>query len=208
MRVILLLVACAFVAQAEAAPRPGKVVRIERKARRFWGEPRWCGVSLETMQAFCYGKQPPVGANVAVMDMNHTIGVFQADKVDPLGACKGAQNTLWTVHLKGDPPTQTVDTNIAGLIDVTIDPRVAKLVRVDEAPGSRPSSPEQMTGFDLDGDDRADLAVASFTCDDNGDPVTALSVAGGTPDQCLEMWYANGHGFEKLRTDRIGHNCF
>jgi peptide/nickel transport system substrate-binding protein len=49
------------------------------------------------------------------------------------------------------------------------------------------------------------LREAKFS---NGDPVTALSVTGGTPDQCLEMWYANGHGFEKLRTDRIGHNCF
>jgi hypothetical protein len=207
MRVILLLVACAF-AQAEAAPRPGKVIRIERKARRFWGEPRWCGVSLETMQAFCYGKQPALGTNVTVLDTTHTVGIYQADKIEPLGSCRGPQNSLWTVHLKGDAPTTITDPNLAGLIDVAVDSRVAHLVKVDSVPGTANTNPESMTGFDLDGDDRADLAITSFTCDENNDPVTALSAAGGTPDQCLQMWFANGHGFERLRTDRIGHTCY
>jgi hypothetical protein len=161
---------------------------------------------IESMQAYCYGKAPALGNTLTVLDMTHTVGAYQIDKVDPLGACKGTNNSLWTVHLKGDAPTRPSETEVAGLLDITVDPRTAHLVKVDEPIGSQPAT-EQVNGFDLDGDNRADLAVTAFICDENGEPITALS-NGTTPDQCVQMWVANGHGFDKLRTDRIAHTCY
>ncbi|MFT3700214.1 MAG: hypothetical protein QM831_44120 [Kofleriaceae bacterium] len=202
LRAGLLIAVCTVGAQA--APH-GKVVRIERHSRRFTGEPRWCGVSVENMQAFCYGKEPTVGAEIALLDNVHTIGTFQVDKVEPLGACHNpGQVQLWQVHMKGDIPNPgtPADSGVSGLIDVKLDVRTAKMVRVEETFPNR--VPDSAFGFDLDGDNRADLATLSFTCDDNGEPVTALTAS---PNTCIEMWYSNGHGFEKLRTDKLSHSC-
>lgn len=198
---LLVAVCTAFV---QAAPHPGKVMRIERHSHRFAGDPRWCGVSVETMQAFCYGKQPELGASVTVMDNAHTIGVFSADKVEPLGTCRN-QPALWQVHLKGDVtnPGMPSDAAVNGLLDVTANPRSAKTMKVDATFPNR--VPDSLVVFDLDGNDQPDLATLSFNCDDAGEPLTSLATA---PNTCVEMWYWNGHGFEKLRSDKISHTCF
>ncbi|MEO8550175.1 MAG: hypothetical protein ABI678_09375 [Kofleriaceae bacterium] len=205
MRVAILLVACAF-AQAEA--RPGHVVRVERHARRLSGEPRLCSVVPDSQQAFCYGKMPELGMRLSVLDQNKTLGVMVVDKVDPLGACRGTQSTLWTAHFHSENGAEltAAESGVAGLLDVTVDPRKARLVKVDEVPGDRPVTPEQISAFDLDDDGKADLEFVAFTCDDSGSPVTSLT--NGAPDQCVELWAAAGHTYEKIRTDRIGHNCY
>ncbi|HEY0251987.1 MAG TPA: hypothetical protein VGC41_10695, partial [Kofleriaceae bacterium] len=145
------------------------------------------------------------GTAITVMDNVHTIGVFQADKIDPLGACRNAQASLWQVHMKGEVtnPGTPADSGVNGLIDVKADPRTAKMMRVEEPFPNR--VPDSSIGFDLDGDNHPDLAMLSFNCDDNGEPVTSLTAQ---PNTCVELWYSNGHGFEKLRTDKISHTCF
>ncbi len=201
-----LLVACALVAPADA--RPGKVMRVERHAHRLRGEPRLCSVVPESMQAYCYGKQPEIGAKLTVVDQTRVLGVLVVDKAEPLGACRGLAGSLWTAHLHNDSGVALAssETGTSGLLDVDVDPRAGKLVKVDEVPGGRPVTPEQISAYDLDGDGRADLEFLAFTCDETGNPVTTLT--SGSPDQCIELWYGNGHNFEHLRTDRIGHNCY
>jgi hypothetical protein len=206
MQVAGLLVACALIARADA--RPGKVVRVERHAHRLLGEPRLCSVVPESMQAFCYGKQPELGSRLTVLDQTRVLGVLTVDKVEPLGACRGIAGSLWTAHVHTENGTELspADSGMSGLLDVNIDPRTGKLVKVEDVPGGRPVGPEQISAFDLDGDGRADLEFLAFTCDETGNPVTTLT--NGSPDQCIELWYANGRTLEHLRTDRIGHNCY
>jgi hypothetical protein len=208
MRVAYLVVACAFAQGAAVDARPGKVIRIERRMRRFTGEPRLCSVMPDQLVAYCYGKAPDRGTKLAVIDQSHMLGSLVVDKAEPLGQCRGAQGTLWTVSLKNESTVAMTagDSGIAGLLDVTVDPRNARLVKADQMPGDRPGSPEQVTAFDLDGDGKADLEFVAFSCDDTGNPVSA--VPNGAPDQCVELWAASGRTYERLRTDRIGHNCY
>jgi len=204
MRVAVLVVACALAPAANA--RPGKVIRIERHAHRFSGEPRLCAVMPDQLVAYCYGKAPEHGATMAVMDQTHVLGVLAVEKSEPLSQCRGAGNTLCTAALRNDSGLALAvpDSSVAGLLDVTVDPRHAKLVKVDEVPGDRPGAPEQVSAFDLDGDSKADLEFITFACDETGNPVTGT----GAQDQCIELWAATGRTYERLRTDRIGRNCY
>ena len=206
MRVALLVVACAFAPTANA--RPGKVVRVERHARRWSGEPLLCSVVPDQLVAYCYGKLPEPGTRLAVMDQTHTLGGLVVEKAEPLGACRGSQSSLWTARLRNESGGElgTADSGVAGLLDVTVDARHAKLVKVDDVPGDRPVTPEQISAFDLDGDGKADLEFVAFTCDDTGSPVSG--VTNGSPDQCVELWAATGRNYERVRTDRISHNCY
>jgi hypothetical protein len=206
MRVAVLVVACALAARAEA--RPGKVVRVERRAYRFTGEPRLCSVMPDQLIAYCYGKLPEPGTKLSVMDQAHVLGGLVVEKAEALGNCTGSQGSLWTVRLRNESGGQmgTADSGVIGLLDVTVDARHAKLVKIDDVPGDRPSRPEQVNAFDLDGDGKADLEFVGFPCDDTGNPVTSLPT--GSPDQCIELWASTGRNYERLRTDRIGHNCY
>jgi hypothetical protein len=206
MRVAVLVVACALVAPADA--RPGKVVRVERRAYRFTGEPRLCSVMPEQLIAYCYGKLPEPGTKLSVMDQTHVLGGLVVDKAESLGNCKGAQGSLWSarLHNENGAAIGAPDSSMMGLLDVTVDSRHAKLVKVDDVPGDRPVRPEQITAFDLDGDGKADLEFVAFSCDDSGNPVTSLPT--GSPDQCVELWASTGRNYERLRTDRISQNCY
>jgi hypothetical protein len=206
MRVAVLVVACALVARAEA--RPGKVVRVERRVYRFSGEPRLCSVMPDQLIAYCYGKLPEPGTKLSVMDQTHMLGGLVVEKAEPLGNCKGAQMSLWTARLKNESGGQMglADSSVAGLLDVTVDARHERLVKVDDVPGDRPVKHEQISAFDLDGDGKADLEFVAFTCDDSGNPVTSLPT--GSPDQCIELWASTGRNYERVRTDRIGQNCY
>jgi hypothetical protein len=206
MRVAVLVVACALAARAEA--RPGKVVRVERHALRFSGEPRLCSVMPEQLIAYCYGKLPEPGTKLAVMDQTHVLGALVVDKAEPLGNCKGAQSSLWSARLKNESGGEiaAADSGVMGLLDVAVTSHHAKLVKVDDVPGDRPVKPEQISAFDLDGDGKADLEFVAFSCDDTGSPVTSLPT--GSPDQCVELWASTGRNYERLRTDRIGQNCY
>jgi hypothetical protein len=222
MRLVLVLVlgTCALVwAKADARdasspPRAGKVVRIERRSKRFGGEPRVCAITGGE-GGYCYGKQPQIGDTITFLDATHTLGAATVDKVDPFGQCKGPSNVMWLVQFRGASSglggvgglggPSGADT-VTGLLDVTVDPHGAKTMTVDEVPANRPL--QNAAGFDIDGDGRVDLEFLPFTCDDRGDYV-APGVAGNTniPSTCLEMWYANGHTFERLHAERISPNC-
>jgi len=208
MRVAFLVVACAFAQGTAVDARPGKVIRIERRAHRFTGEPRLCSVMPDQLVAYCYGTPPEHGTKLAVLDQTHVLGTLTVDKSEPLGQCRGAQGSLWTATLRNESSIAiaAAESGVAGLLDVTVDSRSARIVKAEEVPGDRPGSPEQVTAFDLDGDGKADLEFIAFSCDDTGNPVTGVS--NNAPDQCVELWAASGRTYERLRTDRIGHNCY
>ncbi|GEM_PF-2455350 len=201
----LLALAALVDAEADAGPPPkaGKVVRVERRSKRFGGEPRVCSMS-SGMVGYCYGKQPQPGDTVSFMDATHTLGQATIDKADP--ACKVTSNAMWMVHYRTDAAVDFSGVDSAtGLLDVTIDPHAAKIVPVDQAPPNR--TLEGATGFDVDGDGRRDLEFLAFTCDDQGEYTVPSLSATNIPSTCIEMWYASGQTFERLHADHMS-NCY
>jgi len=199
---VLALVGASLGASAGAAPRPGKVVRVERKPRGISGMPRYCSISSD-MSGYCLGgKQPEIGEHVVVIDSQRTLGVVRITTVTPLpDQCN--QNAVWMIQgmlETGDlasPQGQTL-----GVIDVPIDPRGGRLVTVDRSPAGHPWGTDQIQGVDSNGDGNVDLEFIQFPCDDAG---TQASAATGT---CLEVWAATtGHGLARIRQDRV-RNCF
>ncbi len=206
MRLGILLVGMALGATAFAAPRPGKVVRVERRAKRQFGTPRYCAFSIGDNQAYCYGKKPELGEQITVLDSHKIVGIAHVDNVELIGACPLAQSSLWLAHVQpdsGDLQTPS-DSQIGAVIDMVLDRRAAHLVKVDRVPGDRPLTVDQVIGIDSDGDGAPDLEFLAFACDDQGQPPTGTGVATG---QCMEVWAITGHSAEHLRTDRISQNC-
>jgi len=204
---LVFVVGVALCATLEAAPRPGKVVRVERHAKRLFGTPRYCAFSVGDLQAYCYGKKPEICEHITVVDAHHVVGVVRVDNVDPLGSCPNAPTSLWLAHGQqesGDLVTPG-DSAVGGLIDITTDPRMSHLVKVDRVPGDRPLTIDQVIAVDTDGDQNPDFEFLAFPCDDQGNPATGSSASTG---QCLEVWVATGHTLEHLRTDRITQSCF
>ena len=190
-------------ADAGPPPKAGKVVRVERRSKRFGGEPRVCSMS-SGMVGYCYGKQPQPGDTVSFMDATHTLGQATIDKADP--ACKGTSNAMWVVHYRNDAAVDFAGVDSAtGLLDVRVDPHTAKIVTVDEVPPNRPI--ENAIGFDVDGDGRRDLEFLAFTCDDRGEYTVPSLSATNIPSTCIEMWYASGQTFERLHADHMS-NCY
>src|SRR5512140_1766196 len=206
MRLGFLLVVVALCATALAEPRRGKVVRIERSARRQFGTPRYCAFSVGDNQAYCYGKKPELGEQITVLDTHRIVGVAHVDNVELIGACPLATSSLWLAHVQpesGDLKTPG-DSQVGAVIDMALDRRSARLVKVDHVPGDRPLTVDQVIGIDADGDGAPDLEFLAFPCDDQGQPPSATGVATG---QCMEVWAITGHSAEHLRTDRISQNC-
>ena len=203
MRLGLVVVGLALCASADADPRAGKVVRIERGSKRPFGTPRQCTVTTNDLTAYCYGKRPEPGEHIAVVDYRHALGVLRVDGADPLGnTCPQTQPLMWIVHVtleSGD--LQSNDTQVAGFLDVTVDPRLGHLMKVDRVPGERPINPEQVLAVDTDGDSIPDLQFQLFACDDQNNPSPASAA------QCSEVWYGHGHALERIRTDRIPQSC-
>lgn len=197
--------AALFGAEADASPpaKAGKVVRVERRSKRFGGEPRVCSVTTG-MVGYCYGSQPQPNDTVSFMDATHTLGQATIDKADP--ACKGTSNTMWMVHYRTNAAFDfAAGDSATGLLDVTIDPHAAKIVPVDQVPPNRPL--EGATGFDVDGDGRRDLEFLAFFCDDRGEYTVPSPSATNIPSTCIEMWYASGQMFERLHADHLS-NCY
>jgi hypothetical protein len=203
-----LCVGLGLVAPSDGAPRLGKVVRVERGLRRIIGTPRYCAVSIGDLQAWCYGKRPETGEKIEVIDSHHLLGTLRIESVDPIGTCAQATSGLWLTRSQldtGDLQTTVGDVQIAGIVDVTLDHRRARLVKVDRVVGDRPIGIEQVIAIDADGDGAPDVEFLPFPCDDAGNPPTVTTPATG---QCVEVWYGRGRSFERLRVDRVSQNCF
>ena len=206
MRLGILLVGVVLCAPlVAAAPRPGKVVRVERHTRKAYGTPRYCAFSIGDNQAYCYGKKPEAGERITILDTHRVVGTTRVDTVEPLGSCPAATSSLWLAHVipdSGDLVTPG-DSQLGAILDAALDPRAAKLVKVDRVPADRPLTIDQVIGIDTDGDGAPDLEFLAFPCDDQGQPPAPTGVATG---QCMEVWTVTGHSIEHLRTDRIS-NC-
>lgn len=203
MRLGLVLVGAALCAQAAAAPRAGKVVRVERRPSGLTGTPRYCTVSTVDMIAYCISeKSPEVGDHLTVVDSQHVLGVIRVTHVQPLpDGCQ--QNMMWMTQGSLDsgdlsnPQGQMIAT-----LDVPIDARSTKLLSVDKSPGGHPWGTDTIYAVDRNGDGNPDLEFVQYQCDDTGNQSLNATAT------CYEVWAtAAGRGLEKIRAEKQKH-CY
>jgi hypothetical protein len=203
VRLGLVLVGIALLSSADAAPRAGKVVRVERRPSGLTGTPRYCTVSAVDLISYCISeKAPDVGEHLTVIDNHRVLGVIKVTQVTPLpDSCQ--QNMMWMTQgtlERGDlnnPQGQMIAT-----IDVPVDNRVAKLLNVDKSPGGRPWGTDTIYAIDRNGDGDPDVEFVQFQCDDAGNQ------SNNPTGTCYEVWAtAAGRGLEKIRTEKQKH-CY
>jgi hypothetical protein len=204
VRLGLVLVGIALSVHADAAPRAGKVVRVERRPSGLTGTPRYCTVSAVDMISYCISeKSPEVGDRLTVLDSQHVLGVIRVTHVQPLpDGCN--QNMMWMTQGtldSGDlsnPQSQMIAT-----LDVPVDSRSSKLLSVDKSPGGHPWGTDTIYAVDRNGDGDVDVEFVQYQCDDAG----AQTINSATAT-CFEVWaVAAGRGLEKIRAERQKH-CY
>jgi hypothetical protein len=188
---------------ATALARPGKVVRVERRARVPEGTPRMCTLSGSDLTGYCItSKAPEVGNRLTILDGVHTLGIMRLTAVtEPPEMC--GQHTVWMIQ--GSLETGDLakpEGGMIGVLDVPLDPRAGKLVQVDHPATGHAFGTDQVWAVDGNGDGAVDVEFAMFACDDGG-------AAGPNPTgTCVEVWQQNATGrLEKTRQDRF-RNCF
>ncbi len=199
MRPALVALGLAICTIASAAPRPGKVVRVERAFGRPTGTPRACTVSPGDLVGYCIGKKPEVGDLMTVLDTHHVAAVLRVESVSPIGSCTSGQP--WMIQNKlesGQLDANTSDPALVGILDVAIDARGAHVVKVDRGPDNRTIASDKIYAIDTNGDGEPDLEFVGAACPDS---------ASATSAECIEVWYSIGRRFELLRTDRVSTSC-
>jgi hypothetical protein len=203
VRLGLVLVGVLLYAAAQAAPRAGKVIRVERRPSGLTGIPRYCTVSTADMISYCVSeKAPEIGDRLTVIDSQHVLGVIRVTHVQPLGdGCQ--QNMMWMTQGTldsgdlGNPQGQMIAT-----LDVPVDVRSARLVTVDKSPGGHPWGTDTIYAVDRNGDGHPDVEFVQYQCDDNGNQSMNATAT------CFEVWaLMPGRGLEKLRSERQKH-CY
>lgn len=200
MRSVLFLVAIALGASAGAAPRAGKVVRIERKAAGFTGHPRFCAVHPGDMFGHCVGaKEPQVGDRLTAVDSNRVLGTLRVTQVQPYN--DGCQQTnQWMIQTAIDTGDVTGARGLMlALADVPLDARSARIVSVDRTPTGHTLGTDTVYAIDNNSDGAVDIEFIQYPCDDAGN-----ATLNTTTSQCHEVWTAQaGHGLERLRHDQF-----
>ncbi len=203
MRVALILVGAVLCASAGAAPRAGKVVRVERRPAGLTGTPRYCTVSVNDNVGYCITSTPPeVGARMTIVDNARVLGTIRISQVQAISdGCN--QNTSWMTQgtlESGD--LSAPQGAIIGVLDVGLDPRNAKLVNVDKSPAGHPLGTDTIYAIDNNNDGAADLEFVQFGCDDAGNTSTMPT------GLCNEVWSAKApRGMERVRADRV-RTCY
>ena len=204
MRSAGFLVAVALVSSAGAAPRAGKVIRVERKAAGYTGQPRFCSIQPSDFFGSCAGtRAPEVGDRMVAVDRNHVVGTLRVTTVQPYpDSCQQTYNwMIQTVAESGD--FTTARGQVLGLSDVNVDMRSGRLIDTDRAPTGHPFGTDQVFAIDNNGDGSPDLEFVQFACDDFGNAATTTATS-----TCQEVWTgAAAHGFDRLRQDRF-RTCY
>jgi hypothetical protein len=186
---------------ASARPHNGKVVRVERASRVYSGIPRFCLVQSEPpgqVSGQCFGVAPLAGDVMTVLDDSQVVATVQIANVTAATDPSCSDSGIWVVT--GSPISgQQKFQDSKAVIDIPLDPRVARIVHDDRSPTGHSTGVDSMTiAVDSNGDGATDYELVAFACDAAGVPVTTTVT--GT---CLE-WYAVGrHGFERVRQDRM-----
>jgi hypothetical protein len=199
----LAVVVIALSAAADADPRAGRVVRVERGPKRALGTPRWCEMNTGDLSGFCVGKQPAIGERITLVGDRKVLGVAAVIATSPyMSSCN--DSTLWQVQSRLELGDLAGQAGLeVGVIDVAVDLRAGKLVSVDatRTPLGAGVVVDTVKAIDTDGDGVPDVELVVYYCDDNGTPTQAQDA------KCVDVWMAYGkRKFERARQDRV-RNC-
>lgn len=187
-------------ALAWAAPR-GKVVRVERN-RGMKAVPRLCDVQPLAKEGLCVG-EPRSGERVALIDQDRgiAIGEFRIDSAtgaaDPF-ICTGKSPVVFAIKgqvTAGDPDIIADAGRVIGLRNLTLDPKVARVVKDQLIPGSTERA--ELT-LDIDGNSTVDYMLARYPCDDANNP--SPTMAGRF---CFDTYLERDGRLVKAHTDNI-----
>jgi hypothetical protein len=179
-------------ASAAAAPRPGRIVRVEQALHRAAAIPRLCLVpTLDDAHAYCFGPEPEAGEPIDLIDHRHVLGRWRVKRAEPTGACKGSAS-LWQVESEpdGDIATDAAG-QIAGVMDLPLDAQRAHLMMLDT------SQDANGFGIDTDGDNHADIEFVLSKCDDQSPRA-----------QCFDVWAADSQGRRLVDRQVFAEGCF
>ena len=207
MRSVWFLVAFAVgavIGSAAAAPRAGKVVRVERTKTGIAGHPRYCHIQASDMFGSCSGSRAPeIGDRMIALDRNRVIGSIRVTSVQPQpDGCQATNNWyIQTVADSGD--FGNARSIMLGVADVTVDLRSGRVMDVDKTPTGHPWGTDQIFAVDSNGDGNADVEFIEYGCDDAGTASTT-----NITSRCSEVWgTSSGKTLERLRHDRF-RNCY
>ena len=185
VRLLALCLVLVVVAPADAAPRRGKVVRVERARTGPRGVPRTCQVRVEDGNGHCWGRAPVKGETAVVVDPNGRHGTIQVREVTARDDGNCAIPSFWEFQfdllegdLKGTQPYQTW-----ALIDVDVTPAVKMLEPSSMRSPSGNDGEQPFAVFDRDGNADPDFAVVAYACDADG-----KLVRNGQPGYCMDYW--------------------
>jgi hypothetical protein len=203
VRLGVVLVGIVLCMRAEATPRAGKVVRVERRPSGLTGTPRYCTVSAVDLISYCISeKAPEIGDHLTVIDSQRVLGIIKVTQVQPLpDGCQ--QNMMWMTQgslESGDHDRPQGQMNAT--LDVPVDVRSSKLMNVDKSPGGHPWGTDTIYAVDRNGDGNVDVEFVQYQCDDTGNQSSNPTAT------CFEVWAAvSGRGLEKIRSERQKH-CY
>jgi len=193
----------AAVALVSAAPRAGKVVRVERKAAGFVGVPRFCAIQPSDMFGSCTGSRAPeVGDRMIAVDRNRVLGTIRVTNVQPYA--DGCQQTYnWMIQSVAESGDFAMARGLVlAVADVSLDMRGGKLIDVDKTPTGHQWGTDQIFAIDNNGDNNPDIEFVQYACDDFGNAASNTATS-----SCHEVWVHTGRTPERLRQDRF-RTCY
>jgi hypothetical protein len=186
-------------ASAFAAPRSGKVVRVERKQQQLVGSPRYCTISTSDYVGYCItNTAPEVGERITVIDNARVLGTIRISQVTALAdGCQ--QNTSWmTQGTLENGDLSNPSGAVIGTLDVAVDLRSGKLINVDKSPAGHAWGTDTIYAIDNNNDGNAEVEFVQYGCDDSG----GYSVQ--STGLCTEVWSVRSNkGLERIRTERV-----
>ncbi len=151
---------------ANAGPRKGKVVRVERSRGRT-SIPRVCDVRGD-LTGTCLGPEPVTGETIAVLDETGVVAEVRIKAATPFSAGSTSCTSLWNVTtdvIRGDVAAVAMRT--IGVSDPELNLRRARNLPREQFPQSPSGRSNEVVvmAVDRDGDATADLVLTQGPCD-------------------------------------------
>jgi hypothetical protein len=172
---------------AVAAPRAGKVVRIERKTAAHLSNPRLCEIEPNG-NGNCLG-DVHVGDVVVVISADAVIGEVRLDETS---VARPSCPLLRRVHGTFLGRSQLPNGPAIGVIDGNVDKQRARMM-INPTTATSPNGHDQVfIAVDGDGDGTPDIMMTQSMCDAAGNTVAS----GGA---CLDVWAGTGSSARRVQ---------